>query len=144
MKNKVKHILLTMMLAVLVAQPAIAGSLNQDDMAFAFGDTSAASSDFGEIALLSNQEMKDTEGERFGAAFRVLQNSGRYVYNKGRYVWRNTNVDGYNGSRIFQLRWRQRPVYRLDYKGNPSPSKLHMHFGNMRDHRPWYAPWKKY
>ena len=60
MKN-LKHLLLTMILAVFMAQPAMAGVLD-DDMAFAFGNSPAASSDLGEMALLSDQEIVATEG----------------------------------------------------------------------------------
>ena len=45
-----------------MAQPAMAGVLD-DDMAFAFGNSPTASSDLGEMALLSDQEMVATEGE---------------------------------------------------------------------------------
>ena len=102
-------------------------------MVFAFGDSALIASDFGQMDLLSSQEMTETEGERFGSLF---------TWGKG--VWKQTNFDGYNGSRIFQIRWRSRPVFRLDYKDNPSPTKLHMHFGNMRYHRPWHSPWRTF
>ena len=62
--KKLKHLLLTMMLAVFMVQPAMANVLNNDDMAFAFAGT-PASSDFGEMALLSHQEMVETEGDLF-------------------------------------------------------------------------------
>lgn len=49
-----------------------------------------------------------------------------------------------NGS-IFQIRpIGGKPIFRIDYHNNPSPSKLHLHFGNMDLHRPWYAPWRVY
>ena len=108
-------------------------------MAFAFG-SSTVGSGLGEMALLSNQEMLKTEGEWLGFAARM----GRSTWRGARNVWRNTNIDEYNGSRVFQVRWRQRPVFRLDYKANPSPSKLHMHFGDMKKLRPWNTPWRKY
>lgn len=132
MLQRLKHLVVILLLVGFVFQPALAEGLNQDDMAFAFGD-SAMNSDLGEMALLSDQEMLKTEGEWLG-----------YVVKYGGKVLRNTRIDGYNGSRIFQVRWKKRPVYRLDYKANPSPSKLHMHFGNMKHHRPWYAPWKRH
>ena len=89
---------------------------------------------FGKNALnvnavaLNKNEMAKTEGE----------------WGWFRFVFRNINIDGYNGSRIIQFRWRKRPIFRIDYKANPSPTKLHLHFGNMKYHRPWYAPWKKF
>ena len=103
-------------------------TLSKADSQFLFKDSAKA-------VALDNAEMKETKGEwgwlRYG--FRGLKT-----------VYRNTRFDGYNGSRIFQVRWKKRPVFRVDYKSNPSPTKLHFHFGNMKKHRPWYAPWKKY
>ena len=46
----------------LAVQPISAETLSQKDMAFAFS-LPAISGDLGEIALLSNQEMMETEGE---------------------------------------------------------------------------------
>ncbi len=47
-----------------MTQPAMADILDKDDMAFAFGN-SPATSGLGEMALLSNQEMMETEGDLF-------------------------------------------------------------------------------
>ncbi len=102
-------------------------SMSKTDSQVLFGDSSV------NVVALNSDEMKATEGEGF-----------KWVYNTGRFVYKNTYFDGYNGSRIFQIRWRKRPVFRLDYKANPSPTMLHMHFNNMKYHRPWYAPWRKY
>jgi len=66
-----------MLLAAFVAQPALATPLNNDDMAFAFGDTSSVSSDLGEMALLSDQEMKETEGDALPAL--IVWNGARWV-----------------------------------------------------------------
>ena len=63
MKSKIKYGFISMLLAVFVSHPVSASPLNNDDMKFAFGDSSAAYSDLGEMALLSDQEMKETEGE---------------------------------------------------------------------------------
>jgi len=63
MKSKIKYTFLSMLLAVFVAQPVLASPLNNDDIAFAFGKPSAVYSDQGEFALLSNREMRETEGE---------------------------------------------------------------------------------
>ena len=60
--KKIYHLLLTMMLAVFMASPAMANVLNNDDMAFAFGNSSVTSSYLGDMALLSGQEMVETEG----------------------------------------------------------------------------------
>ena len=92
MISKLKYTLLTILLAAFVAQPALASPLNNDDMAFAFGDSSSVSSDLGEMALLSDQEMKDTEGNwwfialplaraaiwalpRISSSYRVIRNT---------------------------------------------------------------------
>ncbi len=86
MISKLKYTLLTILLAAFVAQPALASTLNNDDMAFAFGDTSSVSSDLGELALLSDQEMKETEGEwwplAYGAAWGLARAS---IWAAGRY-----------------------------------------------------------
>ena len=57
--NKLKHFLCIMLLTSFDSQEALANSLNQDDMAFAFGNNSAvfSYSDLGDIAPLSHQEM---------------------------------------------------------------------------------------
>ena len=77
MISKLKYTMLAMMLAVFVAQPVLASTLNNDDMAFAFGDSPAVSSDLGEMALLSDQEMKDTEGDALPAL--IVWNGVRWV-----------------------------------------------------------------
>ena len=61
MLKKIKHLFAVLLLVGFAAQPALAESFNQDDMAFAFGN-SFVSSDLGDMALLSNQEMMETEG----------------------------------------------------------------------------------
>jgi len=71
MKSKMKYTFLSMLLAVFAAQPVLASPLNNDDMAFAFGDSFAVSSDMGEMALLSEQEMKETEGEWWPVVYRI-------------------------------------------------------------------------
>ena len=62
MLQKIKHLFAVLLLAGFAAQPALAESFDQDDMAFAFGNA-AVSSDLGYMALLSSQEMMETEGE---------------------------------------------------------------------------------
>ena len=54
---------MVLILAGFTAQYATAESFNQEDMAFAFGDSAIATSDFGQMDLLSSQEMVATEGE---------------------------------------------------------------------------------
>ena len=66
-------------------------------MAFAFGD-SAAVADFGQVELLSSQEMKVTEGEFFSSAVAGYYGAGYYrarsgtrhnVYKHSSPVWRS-------------------------------------------------------
>ena len=61
MLHKIKHLFVVLLLACFAAQTTFAESLNQDDMAFAFG--TAEGIDLGEFALLSEQEMRETEGQ---------------------------------------------------------------------------------
>ncbi len=139
MVQKIKHLFAVLLLAGFAAQPALANSIHEQDLAFAFGKTTV-SHDLGDIALLSQQEMMETEGEWVGHVIRLGNSAWRGTKN----IWSNTRFDGYNGSRVFQIRWKTKPVFRLDFKANPSPKKLHMHFGNMKYHRPWNAPWRRY
>ena len=75
---------------------------------------------------------------------------GAKAANGARRVWRNVSIDGfskglkYANGRVFGLRYRNTPRFRLDLHPNPSPTRLHMHFGDLKAHRPWYAPWRKY
>ncbi len=62
MCTKIKSVFMVLILAGFTAQYAAAENFNQEDMAFAFGD-SAVTSDFGQMDLLSSQEMMETEGE---------------------------------------------------------------------------------
>jgi len=115
MISKLKYTLLTMLLAAFVAQPALASPLNNDDMAFAFGDSSSVSSDLGEMALLSDQEMMDTEGEWIPfaiAAFNAYR-YGRYLVGPARAwlrVGRSYSRSG--GFRTTSLRWGSNSHYR--------------------------------
>jgi len=63
MCTKIKSVFLVLILAGFTAQYAAAENFNQEDMAFAFGDSAAVASDFGQMDLLSSQEMLATEGE---------------------------------------------------------------------------------
>ncbi len=94
MISKLKYTLLTMLLAAFVAQPVLASPLNNDDMAFAFGNSSAVSSDLGEMALLSDQEMKETEGAWLNFAIGGAIGLGSYAYNN----WGNMTWGGALGS----------------------------------------------
>ena len=63
MFTKIKSLFMVLILAGFTAQYATAESFNQEDMAFAFGDSAIAASDFGQMDLLSSQEMMETEGQ---------------------------------------------------------------------------------
>jgi hypothetical protein len=101
-----------------------------------------------QVALMSPKEMKETEG-----AFVPLLYGGIVAAN---YAWTAFRVSGlalgayrvigpaYNGGRMVQVMTNNIPRFRLDNHTNPYTSNLHMHFGNMSYHRPWYAPWRKY
>jgi len=80
MLQKIKHLFAVLLLAGFAAQPALAESFNQEDMAFAFGH-SAISNDLGDMALLSNQEMMETEGEVF-----PLYAIGVFAMHTGRFI----------------------------------------------------------
>jgi hypothetical protein len=56
---------MVLILAGFTAQYATAENFNQEDMAFAFGDSAVVASDFGQMDLLSSQEMMETEGEHW-------------------------------------------------------------------------------
>ncbi len=115
----------------LFIQPAMSQISTNADLAYAFG----ASPDTLQLDLLTSEEMESIKG--VGIRDRI--------YNAAKHVWDNTQIDGYNGTRIIQVRWKNRPIMRIDNKDNPSPTKVHIHFGkNMNDHRPWNAPWRKY
>lgn len=80
---KLKYTFLSILLTVFIAQPTWASPLNDQDMAIAF-TSSATSSDIGELALLSDEEMKETEGEWWpvyhGLGALIGMYSGGYGY----------------------------------------------------------------
>ena len=89
-----------LILAGFTAQYAAAETFNQEDMAFAFGDSAIAASDFGQMDLLSSQEMMETEGEvfpfwAFGLALRFTANpwvrhyASNFALGYGVYSWAN-------------------------------------------------------
>lgn len=107
MLQKLKHLFAVLLLAGFAAQPALTGSLDQDDMAFAF-DNSAVSSDLGEMALLSNQEMMETEGEWIPfviGAFHAVRYA-RYAIGPAR-AWLRTgnSFSRSNSFRTYAVRW---------------------------------------
>lgn len=61
MCTKLKAILMAIILAGFASQQAAAENLNDEEMAFAFGDSTTAES--AEMVLLSDEEMMATEGD---------------------------------------------------------------------------------
>jgi hypothetical protein len=97
MKNQLKSLLVLFILAGFAAQYAAAGnfnrqvinqqntSVNQQDMAFAFGDSAATSFDTGQMDLLSSQEMITTEGKGYRMRKEPIK---YYQYRWGRsWIW---------------------------------------------------------
>ena len=80
MFQKIKHLFAVLLLAGFAAQPALANSIYEQDLAFAFGGN-AVSHDLGDIALLSSQEMMETEGEVF-----PLYAIGVFAVHTGRFI----------------------------------------------------------
>ena len=71
MCTKLKAILMAIILAGFASQQAAAENLNDEDMAFAFGDSTITES--AEMDLLSNEEMMATEGGRLFVFLNSLQ-----------------------------------------------------------------------
>jgi len=92
MFTKIKSLFMVLILAGFTAQYAAAESFNQEDMAFAFGDSAVVASDFGQMDLLSSQEMMETEGEYgllgalFGGGLGAWNYLG-YSLGSGRFSW---------------------------------------------------------
>ena len=107
MLQKIKHLFAVLLLVGFAAQPALAESFNQDDMAFAFGNV-AVSSDLGDMALLSSQEMMETEGEWIPfviGAFHVARYA-RYAIGPARAWIRTGSSFSRSGSfRTYAVRW---------------------------------------
>ena len=65
MNTHIKSLLMILILTIFTAQHAAADNFSPEDMAFAFGDSAAVAADFGQMELLSSQEMMTTKGESF-------------------------------------------------------------------------------
>jgi hypothetical protein len=98
MFTKMKSLFMVLILAGFTAQYATAEDFNQEDMAFAFGDSAVVASDFGQMDLLSSQEMMETEGEWFwfvsvGLRFTtnpwVRHYANNFALGYGVYSWAN-------------------------------------------------------
>lgn len=81
----------------------------------------------------------------------ALTGASLYGGARGVSIARNLKIDGpskglkHGNGRVVGVRHNTKPVFRVDYHPNPSPKKLHIHIApNMKAHRPWNAPWKKY
>ena len=114
MLQKIKHLFAVLLLAGFAAQPAFAESFNQDDMAFAFGN-SAMSSDLGDMALLSNQEMMETEGELIPfviGAFHAIRYARYAVGPLRSWVRYGSSYSRNGGFRTTSLRWGSNSHYR--------------------------------
>ena len=73
MCTKLKAILMAIILAGFASQQAAAENFNDEEIAFAFGDSTIAES--AEMVLLSNEEMMATEGNfgpLLGFVFRIV------------------------------------------------------------------------
>ena len=89
MFQKIKLLFAVLLLAGLATQLALAESFSQDDLAFAFG-ASSLNNGLGEIALLSDQEMADTEGNLAPLIAIGVLHGGRFIVT--RYVSRRIAV----------------------------------------------------
>ena len=107
MCTKLKTLLMAMILAGFASQNAVAENFINEDMAFAFGDSSSSVSttDYAQIDLLSNEEMMATEGEVFpfwllGAAIRfsanpwVRHHAANFALGYGVYSWSSRHHRG--------------------------------------------------
>lgn len=63
MCTTLKTLLMAMILVGFTAQYAVAENFNNEDMAFAFGDSAISTTDYAQMELLSNEEMTTTEGK---------------------------------------------------------------------------------
>ncbi len=145
MLQRLKHLIVILLLAGFASQPALAEGLNQDDMAFAFGD-SAVNSDWGEMAFLSDREMDETEGEWvplaiFAARVGYSAWKGYRAYKQTRTIYRGYKAvrSGYRYAK--PSRWKYRP---LKHRGHSVKIKSHrgrdefraeIHPVKIRDHR---------
>ena len=115
MLQKIKHLFIVLFLASFTLQPALAESFNKDDMAFAFGN-SAVSNDLGEMALLSNQEMMETQGNLapiyIGAiGLRLAYHGAHHTFRlvgKSRHVQLNWWIKGSKPGKggVFRIPWQ--------------------------------------
>lgn len=78
MCTKLKAILMAIILAGFASQQAAAENFSEEEMAFAFGDSTIDES--AEMVLLSNEEMMATEGDMFPAF--IIGFGVRFIANK--------------------------------------------------------------
>ena len=126
MLQKIKHLFAVLLLVGFAAQPALAENFNQDDMAFAFGNV-AVSSDLGDMALLSSQEMMETEGEFWPLVYGAAWGVARYsIWAAGRWGYRA--VKSSNNHRIL-LRNNRHVLQTGGYRGVSGFSQRASHIG---------------
>ena len=132
MFTKIKSLFMVLILAGFTAQYATAESFNQEDMAFVFGDSAIAASDFGQMDLLSSQEMVATEGELLPVYAAVF--AARFAYT-GYKVWRATR----SGAQIYSrglhkahhnFGTRANPSWRYHYQWTTSKGSFRVPYGN--------------
>ena len=63
MYSQIKSLSMISIVLIFTAQHAVADNFSPEDMAFVFADSVAVTSDFGQMEVLSGQEMMETEGE---------------------------------------------------------------------------------
>lgn len=83
----------------------------------------------GSSSALNVTENPFDESSFTGEQFQVAGIKGKII-DRARGIIKDTNVDGPNGTRIVQFRYKKQPVLRLDYgpyKGTHSEPRLHLH-----------------
>ena len=102
LKSEIKSVFMVLILAGFTAQYATAENFNQEEMAF--GDSVAVASYFGQMDLLSSQEMMETEGEWIwfiGVSLRFTTNpwvrhyASNFGLGYGVYTWAKSMHDRY-------------------------------------------------
>ena len=84
---QIRGVLTGLLMLVFAAQPVLAGQLDANDMAFAFGNNAhgaaaeAAPNALPPVVALSYAEMAQTEGEVLGLVVRGVMSLGRGIYN---------------------------------------------------------------
>ena len=143
----IRNMLVSLLMLVMSMQMSAAQGLSVGDMAFAFGAATTGAQEPQRVApapkSLSAAEMKATEGEWIQIPLTVAVRLGIYGV---RFLGPRLSQ-----GRICGVLCRTGPGrsqgygIRMDYDINPSPTRLHFHFGRLNSrtyemHRPWYNP----